>query len=164
MSISKSTLRHVKRQIHAKRVEQLTKALEEGTVEEQDLPAALSGREQMAQARKAAREVFRDTRKAKAAAAERVRVEQPQPVLKSCLTEGGLVSISRTVIGFRLGVEVNPYINVDKGTVGVLVGFVEPSVGPRPVRDRRGQLCHVMTPVGIVEVPAATLRSCSDED
>lgn len=171
MTISKKDLRQVKRQIHAARVEELTKALEEGDQQKLDqLNTGPTKREQMNQARMAARQTFREKQKQSEAEALRAVknhiVAQPAPVMKFNIAEGSLVTLSKNTIGFRLGVEMNPYIPLQKGDVGVLMyrDLVSRGTASRG-RGRRGTpLCHVMMGGSIVEMPLSVIRAAADDD
>lgn len=92
----------------------------------------------------------------------RGRVLQQQ-VIKHRLTQDGLVTVSKAVIGFRLGVATNPFIPVTKGEVGVLVARDIWRMGAKGVVDPRGELCHVMLSTGIVELPVSSVRDLSDD-
>lgn len=92
----------------------------------------------------------------------RGRVIQQQ-VIKHRLTQDGLVTVSKAVIGFRLGDMPNPFIPVTKGEVGVLVARDIWRMGAKGVVDARGELCHVMLPTGIVELPVSSVRDLTDD-
>lgn len=172
MTISKKDLRQVKRQIHAARVEELTKALEEGDQQKLDqLNTGPTKREQMNQARMAARQTFREKQKQSEAEALRAVknhiVAQPVPVREFNLIDGALVTLSKNVVGFRLGVSVDPYIPLKKGDMGVLLyrDLVSNRAAARPTRAaRHAPLCHVMIAGSVVELPQSVLRAAVDED
>jgi len=132
---------------------------------------ALSHRQAMAQARQAGR-----TARKEAIAARQLEAPAPQakparpvvrvkPAIQHRLSVDGLVTLSKPAVGFRLGTEKDPYVSLQKGTVGVLVALVSGrSVNLRARRIRQEQLCHVMTPMGIVELPVGVVRSCDEDE
>ena len=171
MSISKKSLIQAKRQMHLARVEELTKAVEAGDQQKLDqLNTGPTKREQMNQARMAARQTFREKQKNSEAEALRAVknhiVAQPPPVREFNLADGALVTLSKNVVGFRLGVSVDPYIPLKKGDMGVLLyrDLVSRGTASRG-RGRRGTpLCHVMMGGSIVEMPLSVIRAAADDD
>ena len=67
-----------------------------------------------------------------------------------------------------MGATIDPYIPLQKGAVGMLVAR---NIW-RATRDRSGrrsrpgreELCHVMLPAGIVELPVSVVRDCGSEE
>ena len=88
----------------------------------------------------------------------------PRQVTKHVLTQDGLVTVSRAIIGFRLGGMPNPFIPVIKGEVGVLVARDIWRVDAKGIVDRRGELCHVMLSTGIVELPVSSVRDIGNDE
>lgn len=172
MPISKKNLAQVKRQIYAARVEELTKALESGDQEKLDqLNTGPSKREQMTQARMAARQAFREKQKHTEAEALRAVkkhiIAQPPTVIEFNLAEGSLVVLSKNTTGFRLGAETNPYVVLQKGEMGVLLyrDLVSKRTSASPTRAaRHAPLCHVMMAGAVLELPQSVLRAAVDED
>lgn len=130
---------------------------------------ALPNRALMAQARMAGRKLKRQV------LAERLAESGVQPVkltgrviprqvTKHMLTKDGLVTVSKAIIGFRLGEVPNPFVPVAKGEVGVLVARDIWRMGAKGAIDRRGELCHVMLSTGIVELPVSSVRDAGNEE
>lgn len=88
----------------------------------------------------------------------------PRQVTKHMLTKDGLVTVSKAIIGFRLGEVPNPFVPVAKGEVGVLVARDIWRKGVKGAIDRRGELCHVMLSTGIVELPVSSVRDAGSEE
>lgn len=88
----------------------------------------------------------------------------PRQVTKHVLTKDGLVTVSKAIIGFRLGEVPNPFVPVAKGEVGVLVARDIWRTGVKGVIDRRGELCHVMLSTGIVELPVSSVRDVGNDE
>lgn len=88
----------------------------------------------------------------------------PRQVTKHMLTKDGLVTVSKAIIGFRLGEVPNPFVPVAKGEVGVLVARDIWRMGVKGAIDRRGELCHVMLSTGIVELPVSSVRDAGSEE
>lgn len=88
----------------------------------------------------------------------------PRQVTKHVLTKDGLVTVSKAIIGFRLGEVPNPFVPVAKGEVGVLVARDIWRMGAKGAIDRRGELCHVMLSTGIVELPVSSVRDAGSEE
>ena len=88
----------------------------------------------------------------------------PRQVTKHVLTKDGLVTVSKAIIGFRLGEVPNPFVPVAKGEVGVLVARDIWRMGAKGVIDRRGELCHVMLSTGIVELPVSSVRDVGNDE
>lgn len=171
MPISKKNLAQVKRQIYTARVEEMTKALESGDQEKLDqLNTGPSKREQMTQARMAARQAFREKQKHTEAEALRAVkkhiIAQPPTVIEFNLAEGSLVVLSKNTTGFRLGAETNPYVVLQKGEMGILLyrDLVSRGTASRGQGRRGTPLCHVMMSGTVVELPQSVLRAAVDED
>lgn len=88
----------------------------------------------------------------------------PRQVTKHVLTKDGLVTVSKAIIGFRLGEVPHPFVPVAKGEVGVLVARDIWRMGAKGVVDRRGELCHVMLSTGIVELPVSSVRDVGADE
>ena len=88
----------------------------------------------------------------------------PRQVTKHVLTKDGLVTVSKAIIGFRLGEVPNPFVPVAKGEIGVLVARDIWRMGSKGVIDRRGELCHVMLSTGIVELPVSSVRDVGNDE
>lgn len=88
----------------------------------------------------------------------------PRQVTKHMLTKDGLVTVSKAIIGFRLGEVPNPFVPVAKGEVGVLVARDIWRTGAKGAIDRRGELCHVMLSTGIVELPVSSVRDVGNDE
>lgn len=166
MSISKKTLSQVKRQIFTAQAEEARKAAEAG---EPPPPQAPSAREQLKQARLSARQAFRERgprpmKVVKAAVAEAL---PPPAVRQFNLVDGALVKLSKNAIGFRLGADVNPYVSLQKGDMGVLLyrDLVSNGTRARPTRSaRHAPLCHVMMAGAVVELPQSVIRAVEETD
>lgn len=98
-----------------------------------------------------------------------VKPTRPTPRVKPApqfnLIEGGLVTLVKSTIAFRLGAETNPYIHLQKGDVGVLMhrDLVSRELRRRREWGTKTPLCHVMVAGAVVELPQSAVRAC-DED
>lgn len=128
---------------------------------------ALPMRQALAQARLAGRQARNEAIAARMAEAGPSPVKPPRPaertkpLVEHRLTVDGLVTLSRATIGFRVGATVDPYVPLQKGAVGVLVAR---NIWARRSPKRRMELCHVMLPAGIMEIPVSMVRDCGGGD
>lgn len=108
----------------------------------------------------AARQSERDTTPVKPVRPE-ARVK---PIVEHRLSVDGLVTLSKPTIGFRVGATIDPYIPLQKGAVGMLVARNIWRATRRRSGLGREELCHVMLPAGIVELPVSVVRDCGSEE
>lgn len=136
--------------------------------------ATISPREALTQARMAGRKARNEAIAARLAeqGAQPAKPIRPQtrvkPIIEHRLSMDGLVTLSKPTIGFRVGATIDPYIPLQKGAVGMLVArniwHATRDRSGRRSRPGREELCHVMLPAGIVELPVSVVRDCGSEE
>ncbi len=132
--------------------------------------ATISPREALTQARMAGRKARNEAIAARLAeqGAQPAKPIRPQarvkPIIEHRLSMDGLVTLSKPIIGFRVGATNDPYIPLQKGAVGMLVARNIWHATRRRSGLGREELCHVMLPAGIVELPVSVVRDCGSEE